>query len=893
LTFDFNKDTKILVIIKDVKLLLDTKDGNPITEPDCENMGYPEVTIAGADYVPRFADAKSQLPGLACFELLDTEELDQAVSTATSVAGYAHFFDVVIEPDDVLGQTTTKCLDVPTSEPTPILAATAPKVTTSPKVSPYVGDPLYHWDGSPWVAGSSVGVGRPNCQYDVMQAMDQVGPSTQEQHVTSKAFWPVPDWFTVDAKDQSQFFSKLEGTTTTDLAVAPAVVGTSVQWNFLLNGVAPNPATPSADARLQWRSVETLLVTDENTGDLCQLHPTSTFTAYSPTSTEKPVVTISNALTTYPVTVVSYAASTSTYTEDNEPVTTTVSEVSQTPPLLGTSTTALQELTSYTSSGSIVYELIDTTTTGIHCFGNNIIDKEEAYFDNMVFNPWDLFAAVEKPFITFVNYFTDTTGPGKLQSFSTTNCHDSDDAQDCSPSFFLNVPDDSLACYGTQWSLDEASITYQPCWDSYGSFAERVVEVTQTGSSTALESDCLPNVGGLNPGCNPAGPDSGKADIGTLLTRGVDYTLNGCSTLPGLIGSNELNTCSGFTLTGPYGVGGPLEPAKGTIFKIVYSCSKIAGPGGQPCGFAGDNGYGLFGIGGWEWLIVGRTPPALTSDAAAAGIVTQAQLVTGHPVTYGGLDLADQTGASPTIPFVLQRFVVVPSGTADPVTDYQECASAPAGLGSFLGPCPEGARLHLRDDFSTVVPVDGSDILSIGGTRANQVTNLANDFLSATFLPASTSLYAPGAWDSLSPTGAVFSPAEQDCSPSPAAPNGAPTGPCTFPVVGAGVISTYMDVDGTVYGVIYGGNAQDTFWTSEFLLSLATSYPSYPNLAIGFEITGGPGFAAGVFPYPLTEIVPGVTTVLLSINYMSPHPPDITVFKELNTISEIFPEQDQ
>lgn len=769
LTFDFNKDTKTLIIIKDVKLLLDIKLANPLTEPDCENLGTSLATIAGANYVPRFPAAKSQGTGLACFELLDTEELDQAVSTATSVAGFAHFFDAL----NGEGQTTSKCLTI---------AGGA-----------FNGDPLYHWDTS-----------RPNCEYDVMQAIDQAAKG-QEQHITSKAFWPVPDWFTVDAKAQSQFFTKLEGTATTDLALPPDVVGTSVQWNFILNLNAPNLANPALDARLAWRSVETLTVTDQNTGTVCQ-EPTP----QGPGGTNTPT-TVNQV------------------TQSGGPFTTVVNGVTF------TITTPLQELISSTSSGSLVYKLISTTTTGQTCTAGNVIDKEEAYFDNMVFNPWDLNQAARKHFVTRVQYFVAT---GSSNVFTTTST--------AGQTPFVSIPGDSATCTGTQWTANY-------CWDSYGSFAERIVQVNTHGTSLALEKSCATS-GTTYPPCNPAGPDTGKPDTGTLLVRGTDYTLNNC-------GAADTNTCTGFTISG--------SPPKGTIYKIIYSCNEdqSACRGYSPNTVSDPNGADPT----WEWIVVGRD--SAVADSAGAAMVTEAQAF--NPLervatTLAGLDMADQSGVNPTIPFVLTRFTTPASPPSDPQSDYTECAAAAAGVGSFLGACPEGARLHLRNDFSTMLPIDGANIITVGGPNANQVTNLANDFLSIVYRHGPGDLFSDGAWDELSTTGNVFSPAQMNCTPTT-------SGACTFPVVGSGVISTYMDVDGTVYAVIYGGNAQDTFWTAQYMLQVITT-----------GITGGPeGVYAG------TQVFAGTTSILLTINYESPHPPSITVFKELNTISEVFPEQDQ
>jgi len=292
-----------------------------------------------------------------------------------------------------------------------------------------------------------------------------------------------------------------------------------------------------------------------------------------------------------------------------------------------------------------------------------------------------------------------------------------------------------------------------------------------------------------------------------------------------------------------------------------------------------------------------------------------------------GLDMAENSGNNPTLPFVLQRFTVPAVGAPDPKSDYTECNAALAGTGSFLGACPEGARLHLRDDFSSIVPVDGANVIVVGGPRANQVANLANDFLSvifrgtetATGVTPTTDLYSPGAWDALSSTGSVFSPAESECMA--AAPNTnpqtAPVGACTFPIVGNAVVSTYMDVDGTVFLVVYGGNAQDTFWAAQYALQYAATlgFLGGPAFANGESNAASTGMAGNVYCGGLTPatsdytsngqvcisgppgtgaagLYAGTTSVIFNIDYTNPHPPSITIFKELDTISEVFPEQD-
>ncbi|HXZ89525.1 MAG TPA: hypothetical protein VEG61_00555, partial [Candidatus Dormibacteraeota bacterium] len=479
------------------------------------------------------------------------------------------------------------------------------------------------------------------------------------------------------------------------------------------------------------------------------------------------------------------------------------------------------------------------SNVNIHgCFTGNKIDKEANYFDQMVYNPWDLVQAANKRWSTSVEYFGSSGAITTLRPF-------------------LNVPDTSVGTLTSQWSFKPTS---QPGWDSYGSFAERVLGVVHSGS-------------------NAKAADNGSPDNLILLVRNKDYSLTGCTTSSVVLPYTPANTCTGVSVSNGHGA---------SEFKIIYTVDTAAPGAINDPRFGFPFGLSAPAIPTWEWVVVGRITSG-DSDAISAALITEALAGTFHVTRESALDTADTN--NPTIPFLLTNF-----GTTSPACPNNPYAEdSPLAISSFGSTAFEGCRARLRDDFSTIIPIDGSNILVVGGPLANGVTNLANDFLSAIFRPQANDLYSTGAWDQLSSTGVVFAENERRCTPTPSlAALGVPsqtTGACTFgsglsPILnGFGVVSTYMDVDGTVYWVLYGGTAQDVFWLANFALQ----YVQTNGLKAG---TVGLWTFGGLTPYGWHDVWAGSNSVIFQIDYTSNHPPQITFFKQLDTISEVFPEQD-
>jgi len=186
------------------------------------------------------------------------------------------------------------------------------------------------------------------------------------------------------------------------------------------------------------------------------------------------------------------------------------------------------------------------------------------------------------------------------------------------------------------------------------------------------------------------------------------------------------------------------------------------------------------------------------------------------------------------VPYVLHKF-----GAGNTFEDY------------FLTPDPStpGQRLTLSDDWCTYWPITSSNILSIGGPLANWVTMYFNDFTDAFFAAPWFTPYEPFKGKILALT----------CWNKTAYANTESKGYAT--------IGTYKDINGTVGLVIWGLDARDTYYASQWLH--------------GDEERGIPPGT-----WYLQEINSGVTSIILQINYADPKHPTFSIVEELGTISE-------
>lgn len=283
-------------------------------------------------------------------------------------------------------------------------------------------------------------------------------------------------------------------------------------------------------------------------------------------------------------------------------------------------------------------------------------------------------------------------------------------------------------------------------------------------------------------------------------------------------------------------------PATGAIIKYLYSTVE----------FEDDTPLGVY-----EWIVVGRD--AASADSAGAALVSEAfDSLKDIQVRMAGIDLQGinaLTGDS-KIPYVMKRF-----GTGGTRSDY------------FLTPdtTSPGLRAFYRNDWSSTIPINSANLISVGGTAVNLLTYYFNDFL-------------PIIWSNGFGNAAVASdlkflmPADWwDFRPVTGT---APTGP------GYAVIATYKDLDGTIGFIVYGYDAQDTYYASAALWTTAIKV---------YRATGSHG-TGSLITTPLIEYLQGenegVTGLLLHIVYPSPgiyttdSHPYIHIFERLGTISE-------
>jgi hypothetical protein len=332
--------------------------------------------------------------------------------------------------------------------------------------------------------------------------------------------------------------------------------------------------------------------------------------------------------------------------------------------------------------------------------------------------------------------------------------------------------------------------------------------------------------------------------------------------------------------------------------------------------------------GSWEWIVGGRD--AGTSDQLGMSYVTEAfDSLKNIETTTAGFDM--QVPNSPfdasSIPFVLEHFNL----NDDSIAGYRDCGVTPFQPSTFgqcqpdpsLGTndpslvCPvasvscvdnlplfEGPRIHLRDDWSSILPVDSSDIILVGGPIINGATEMANDWASIIYRGAQNDFWGPGLWDGNVPNTPACTPFTPPLGPSTCTPT-------TFVGTGFAVIETYMDPDGTVYFIVYGNDAQDTYWATWLLLhDNGNSNPV--GGGFGHNICNGPGEPFGFQSWdkqvpwepgspvgmgcgliPMEHENPGVTGWIIGISYdTQTHIPTFQLEKRLDTFSEKQPEPD-
>lgn len=264
------------------------------------------------------------------------------------------------------------------------------------------------------------------------------------------------------------------------------------------------------------------------------------------------------------------------------------------------------------------------------------------------------------------------------------------------------------------------------------------------------------------------------------------------------------------------------------LYKVLYSTELVEDPP------EGED----WSVGRWEWIVVGE--PSLASDSIGTGMVAAAWLDWKNVETWlSGLDM-EASVFGPSIPYVLRPM----DG------DYKD----------DLG------RAHFKDDWSTpddwagkeIYPyaISSSNIIVVGGPLVNVAAEYFNDFTDAfVFSEYGEGFYAPGCWarttqphweeDDL-----VEVPADELWYDSMVIDDDD----------GYAIVAAYKDLNETKGFVIYGLTAEDTY------------YACYALRGGGLEW--------------LQYVQPGVTAMVLRIEYDELHPVSFHVEEELSVFTE-------
>jgi len=232
--------------------------------------------------------------------------------------------------------------------------------------------------------------------------------------------------------------------------------------------------------------------------------------------------------------------------------------------------------------------------------------------------------------------------------------------------------------------------------------------------------------------------------------------------------------------------------------------------------------------GRYEWIVVGRD--AASIDSVGAAMVSEYFDSTKDiDVWNGALDKQDSV-YGPAVPYLFKQ---LRPGLLPAATAYRD-----ATLGYNTG------RTAFRDDWCTTVPIESSNIITVGGPCVNLASEYFNDFADAFFtLPECTPTAADqwkimplSCWslNRLGQDGIVHS-----YKPTYNATTGAQK-------TGYGVISTYKDLDGTIGFIVWGWTGQDTYYTSWVLWNtilgekLQSEPPCLTTLILKFDYTKHP-----------------------------------------------------
>jgi hypothetical protein len=246
-----------------------------------------------------------------------------------------------------------------------------------------------------------------------------------------------------------------------------------------------------------------------------------------------------------------------------------------------------------------------------------------------------------------------------------------------------------------------------------------------------------------------------------------------------------------------------------------------------------------FGPGRYEWFVTGRDSD--TVDSLGTGLVTASVKQKNITIGIGGMDMMGLTYQY-QVPYTLNKY-----GIGNTFADY------------FLTPdaTDPGQRLCLEDNWCTKWPVTSSNMISIGGPLANWLTMYYNDFTDAFYGAPWFTPYDP--WKSKIVALSCWNKAEAANAYSN---TGGETG------MGYATVGTYKDINGTVGLIVYGLDARDTYYATQWLHGDAAR-------AIN------PGIIQ------LQQAPAGLTSIILEICYSDPEHPTFSIPECLGTISEI------
>jgi len=178
--------------------------------------------------------------------------------------------------------------------------------------------------------------------------------------------------------------------------------------------------------------------------------------------------------------------------------------------------------------------------------------------------------------------------------------------------------------------------------------------------------------------------------------------------------------------------------------------------------------------GRYEWVVVGRTPPARTIDAAGAAMVAAVFKDKEIEIGLSGEDIED----GPYVPYVMAK---MRTGTDWPAYFYDT----------------GDKRTALRDDWCTTWPIASSNIIGVGGPGSNLLVYYFNEFTDAFWGVPEFSI--AGWKDKIVALSCWSLKTYEDTEDT-----------------GYAVIATYKDLNGTVGLVIWGLRGRDTFYASKW-----------------------------------------------------------------------------